>query len=112
MKTMKTFYLAVLSLIILGLTLPSVSVAKEKAVWIDVRTQQEWDNGHLKNAVLIPYNEIAAKIQTVVKDRKQLINLYCHSGRRAEVARKKLVQMGYTNARNRGRYDQLRQIMP
>ncbi|MDP8039987.1 MULTISPECIES: rhodanese-like domain-containing protein [Pasteurellaceae] len=92
--------------------MPSISIAQEKAVWVDVRTPYEWDKGHLKNAVLIPYNEIATKIQTVVKDRKQLINLYCGSGRRAEVARETLVRMGYTNVQNRGRYEQLRKIVP
>ncbi len=112
MKKIKAFYLVMFSLVVLGLVSPFMSIAQDKAVWIDVRTKQEWNRGHLKNAVLIPYNEITTKIQTVVKSRRQPINLYCRSGRRAEIARKALEQMGFINVQNRGEYEQLRQIMP
>ncbi len=110
MKKIKAFLS--IALIVLGLTSPFVGVAQDKAVWIDVRTQSEWDRGHLKNAVLIPYDVVTKKIQAVVKSKRQPINLYCRSGRRAEIARKALEQMGYINVQNRGSYEQLRQTMP
>ncbi len=110
MKKIKAFLSVVL--IIVGLVSPFIGVAQDKAVWIDVRTQSEWDRGHLKNAVLIPYDVVTKKIQTVVKSKRQPINLYCRSGRRAEIARKALEQMGYINVQNRGEYKELRQTMP
>ncbi len=111
-KLMAVAYLAVVSVLFIGGVSLSIAQAQDKVVWIDVRTQPEWDQGHLKNAVLIPYNEITRKIHTVVKTKRQPINLYCRSGRRAEIARKALEQMGYINVQNRGSYEILRQSMP
>lgn len=111
-KIIIALYLAVFSPVMIGGFYPFAAVAQDKPVWIDVRTEQEWNAGHLSNAVLIPYDEITMKIQTVVKNKRQPINLYCRSGRRAEIALKALEQMGYTNIQNRGRYEQLRKMMP
>lgn len=79
-----------------------------KPIWIDVRTQAEYDAGHLSNAVLIPYDAISTKITSVIKDKNQLINLYCRSGRRAEIALKTLEQLGYSNVQNLGSYEELK----
>ncbi|PIE45296.1 MAG: rhodanese-like domain-containing protein [Gammaproteobacteria bacterium] len=95
-----------------GISVGTVSVAEAQqkgAVWIDVRTQSEWDKGHLKRAVLIPYDQISKKIGRIVKDKYQAINLYCRSGRRAEIALRTLEQMGYKNVQNLGRYSLLNQ---
>ena len=48
---------------------------------IDVRTVQEWDKGHLEGAILIPYDQIAERIGSVVKDKSQRIYVYCRTGR-------------------------------
>ncbi len=82
---------------------------QEQALWIDVRTQAEYDAGHLPNAILIPYNEIAARIESVAKDKKATINLYCRSGSRAGVAKQMLEELGYTHVVNRGAYDRLKE---
>ncbi len=82
--------------------------AQPHSVWIDVRTQAEWDEGHLKNAILIPYTEIAQKIGEHVKNKRQIINLYCRSGHRAEIALKTLEKLGYLNVQNRGGLMELR----
>ncbi len=107
---MTVFYPAMISLII-GL-LPVTVRAQDKVVWIDVRSEGEWNKGHLKNAVLIPYDKIYMKIHAVAKNKRQPINLYSDFGRRAEIAQKTLEQMGYINVQNRGGYQQLRQTMP
>ncbi len=111
-KKIKLHYLAAFSMIFLGLITPHILVAQDKTIWIDVRTEEEWNKGHLENAVLIPYDVITKKIGEFVKNKRQPINLYCRSGRRAEIARKALEQMGYFNVQNRGNYEQLRQNSP
>jgi len=64
-------------------------------VIIDVRTIQEWDNGHLEGAVLIPYDQIGEKIGSVVKGKSKKIYVYCRSGRRTKIAKETLEKMGY-----------------
>lgn len=86
----------------------NIAVAAEKVLWIDVRTKGEWDSGHLKNAILIPYDAIASNISKFAKHKKQPIKLYCRSGRRAEIALRTLEQLGYTNVQNLGSYQRLK----
>ncbi len=112
MKLMAMCYFTIVSALFIGSVSLSVARAQDKVVWIDVRTEAEWNQGHLKNAILIPYDKITRKIHTVVKNKRQPVNLYCRSGRRAEIARKALEQMGYINVQNRGSYEQLHQTMP
>lgn len=71
-------------------------------VVIDVRTEAEYDAGHVAGAVLIPHDTIGEKIGQHVKDKARPIVVYCRSGRRAGAALKTLKQMGYTNARSGG----------
>lgn len=69
---------------------------------LDVRTQEEFDEGHIEGAVLIPDYEIEAKAESVLTDKAQLILVYCRSGRRSKIASEKLVNMGYTNVKEFG----------
>lgn len=64
---------------------------------LDVRDQSEYDEGHIENAILIPYTEIRDKATAVVPDKNARILVYCRSGRRSEIAAKELIDMGYTN---------------
>ncbi|WP_303870903.1 rhodanese-like domain-containing protein [Acetobacterium wieringae] len=66
-------------------------------VVLDVRTQEEYNEGHIENAVLIPDTEISTKAPTVLADQNQTILVYCRTGRRSAAAAKKLVDSGYTN---------------
>ncbi|PSJ80285.1 rhodanese-like domain-containing protein [Neisseria iguanae] len=81
--------------------------AKVKGVWIDVRTPQEFAQSHLQNAVNIPANEITAKIKKISPDKNAPVNLYCRSGRRAEIVLETLKKEGYTNVTNHGGYEDL-----
>lgn len=65
-------------------------------VILDVRTQEEYCQGHIPGAVLIPDYEIETKAEEVLKDRDQLILVYCRSGRRSKNAAQTLVELGYT----------------
>lgn len=80
----------------------------EYSTVIDVRTEQEYKEGHLKNAINIPHVEIKNKIKEHVKDKDQKIILYCRSGRRSGIAENILKEMGYKNAINAGAYEQLK----
>ena len=80
---------------------------KAKGVWIDVRSADEFNAGHLQDAVNIPHDQILARIQAVSPDKNAPVNLYCRSGRRAETALTELKNAGYTNVTNHGGYEDL-----
>lgn len=64
---------------------------------LDVRTQEEFDAGHIKGALLIPYDEISEDVKIDLTDQSATILVYCRSGRRSAVASKTLVDLGYTD---------------
>ena len=66
-------------------------------VILDVRTQEEFDGGHIENSVLLPYDEIREKAESVITDKNRTILIYCRSGRRSEIAARELVDMGYAD---------------
>ena len=71
-------------------------------VIIDARTQEEYDGGHIKGAVLIPEYEIAERAENELPDKNQLILVYCRSGRRSKIAAQALADLGYTNVKEFG----------
>ena len=71
-------------------------------VILDVRTQEEYDQGHIPGAVLIPDSQIEERAQEVLTDKDQLILVYCRSGRRSKLAAQSLAELGYTNIREFG----------
>ena len=75
---------------------------EENYVILDVRTLDEYNSGHIKNAILIPNDEIKQKAETILKDKNQLILVYCRSGRRSSSAAKTLAKLGYKNVKNFG----------
>lgn len=66
-------------------------------VILDVRTQSEFDTGHIEGAILLPLDEIKTKAKDILLDKNQLILVYCRSGNRSRTAANELVQLGYTN---------------
>lgn len=77
-------------------------VAWADPIWIDVRTPHEFAQGHIPQAVLVPYDQIAQRIEQLVPDKNTDIRLYCRSGRRAGVALQTLQRLGYTRVVNEG----------
>lgn len=69
---------------------------------IDARTQEEFDEGHIEGAILIPEYEIAEKAPDLIHDKNQLILVYCRSGRRSKIASEALVNLGYANVKEFG----------
>ena len=69
---------------------------------LDVRTQEEYDKGHIPGAIVISHEEIGEKAEEVLTDKDQLILVYCRSGRRSKIAAEALVELGYTNIKEFG----------
>ena len=67
---------------------------------IDVRTETEWDTGHLEGALHIEWQDILKIPSEIQKDEE--IFLYCRSGNRSGKATKILIEAGYVNAKNAG----------
>ena len=77
-------------------------------VFIDVRTSKEWQEGTIKNALLINLNELpkSMSLANLPKDRSTIIGVYCKAGHRSTLALVLLHQLGYKNAINMsGGYD-------
>ena len=75
-------------------------MAEPGVIVLDVRMQQEYNAGHITNAVLLPLPLIEAGDAAVAKalpDKDAEILVYCRSGRRSAIAANALINMGYTN---------------
>ena len=66
-------------------------------VIVDVRRQDEYDEGHIPGAILIPNESIDTERPAELPDLDQIILIYCRSGRRSKEAAQKLFDMGYTH---------------
>ena len=75
---------------------------EEGYIILDVRTQEEYDQGHIHGAIVISHEEIAEKAEKMLTDKDQLILVYCRSGRRSKIAAEALVELGYTNIKEFG----------
>lgn len=67
------------------------------ALILDVRTAAEYESGHIPNAVNLSNEDIQAGKVDSLKDKSQLIMVYCRSGNRSRQAAQKLAELGYTN---------------
>lgn len=92
------------------ITYTSISASEAKALMdsetgyiiLDVRTEKEFADGHIPNALLIPDYEIEERAEKELTDKKQLILVYCRSGRRSKSAAEKLAALGYSNVKEFG----------
>lgn len=64
---------------------------------VDVRTQEEYDSGHIPGAICIPNESIGTEHPEELPDLDQVILVYCRSGNRSKQAAQKLFDMGYIN---------------
>lgn len=89
-----------------------VSISQEEAktlmdtqtgyIILDVRRQDEFDQGHIPGAVLLPNEVIAEQAERALTDKNQLILVYCRSGNRSKQASQVLADLGYTNVKEFG----------
>ncbi len=87
---------------------PFKSHKVESQLLIDVRTDEEFDSGHLQDAINIPYQIIGEHITDIACCKNQEIILYCRRGGRAEKAKTTLLDLGYTNVTNVGGYEEIK----
>ena len=64
---------------------------------LDVRTKEEYDEGHIPNSVLLPNETIDEDVSDILPDKDQKILIYCRSGNRSKQASQKLADLGYTD---------------
>ena len=74
----------------------------EEHIILDTREQDEFDEGHIPGAILIPYTEIKNKAEEMLPDKNKLILVYCRSGRRSKIAAESLAKLGYINVKEFG----------
>lgn len=75
--------------------------AGEDVILLDVRTQEEYDGGHIPGAVCLPNEDIQADLPLPFEKDAEIL-VYCRSGRRSAEAAEKLASMGYTNVADFG----------
>lgn len=67
---------------------------QEGALILDVRTAEEWSQGHIPNAILIPLDELESRMKELPKDRE--IVVICHTGNRSREGAVLLLKAGFT----------------
>lgn len=111
--------IALLFVTAIGLSSPSIAAEQDiETAWkmidngamiVDVRTPEEFAQGHLANAINIPFENIAAEFAKRNIDKATDVVLYCRSGRRSDIAQMSLIEQGYTHTYNGGGYQTLSQ---
>ena len=71
------------------------------AVLLDVRTPQEYREGHIPGSQNVPLQQLD-KVEEVTENKDTVLYVYCHSGARSRQAVSLLKHMGYTNVHNIG----------
>ena len=72
-------------------------IDKGNVTIVDVRTREEFELGHIENAMVIPVEEIGETEPEELPDKNATILIYCRTGRRSRDAAMKLLGMGYQN---------------
>lgn len=117
-----TMKLAILMLSMAGWLIAGMVVASERAevawdqvdsgaVLIDVRTPEEFAEGHLDNAINIPVSDIPRADLSFLTDSQQIV-VYCRSGRRSHNAEQLLENLGFTQVHNGGGLQEMQAVKP
>jgi phage shock protein E len=85
----------------------SWALIRAGALLVDVRTPEEFAQGHLQGAINIPYDQVEALRSEFGKDLNHAIVVYCRSGRRSGIAQDTLERLGYTSVFNGRAYKSL-----
>ena len=70
-------------------------MVSQEVVVVDVRTREEYDGGHIENAVLVPNESIGSEMPEALPGKEATLLIYCRSGRRSKDAAQKLLALGY-----------------
>jgi len=85
---------------------------EQGALLIDVRTTEEFAQGHVEGALNIPYQEIDKLMSAIGTDKTRPVVVYCRSGNRSGKAKVVLETKGYTNIFNATGYEALKETKP
>jgi len=77
------------------------------ALLVDVRSEGEFNSGHLEGALLIPHTEVESRLSEF-GEKAQPIVVYCRSGGRSGMAQGVLQKNGFTAVYNGGGYEDLK----
>lgn len=69
----------------------------EDMVILDIRTQEEYDKGHVPGAILILEEQLREKAETIIPNKDETILIYSKDGSGSREATNTLLEMGYTN---------------
>jgi phage shock protein E len=89
----------------------AVEYLKNGAMIIDVRSPIEFSKGHLMQAQNMPLDHIDVLIQSAVRDKNKVLLLHCTSGIRSNMAKKKLLDLGYRKSFNLGSYSRAEKLV-
>ncbi len=73
---------------------------KEDMYFIDCREQEEWNEGHIPGATLIPLSDFQNTFENVLKDKNKKVVIQCRSGKRSMNACMFLLSKGYSDLVN------------
>ena len=68
----------------------------EKFVLLDARSEEEFSEGHIPGAIVIPHDEISERAENEIPEKDVPVFVYCRSGRRSKIAAEALVSLGYS----------------
>ena len=88
------------------------SMIENGALLVDVRTKKEFEEGHIKGAINVPYDETNNLITAIGFDKSRPVVVYCRSGNRSGKAKTELDKRGYTHVFNGMGYAALREVKP
>lgn len=79
-----------------------IELLKEDAILLDVRSESEYNEGHIPESILLNVSDVEDKIKGISSDYDQAIIVYCRSGNRSAKAAQTLIDMGYHNVYDLG----------
>ena len=68
----------------------------ESFVLLDVRSEEEFSEGHIPGAIVIPHEEISERAENEIPEKDVPVFVYCRSGRRSKIAAEELISLGYS----------------
>lgn len=72
-------------------------IEKNEVIILDVRSEEEYNSGHIENSILIPIDKLEEEAENILNDKNKKILVYCRSGNRSKKASNILLEKGYTN---------------
>jgi len=101
-QVLKVQVVRLITVLFIALGFSATVNAEERSMIIDVRTIEEWNAGHLADAIHLPIDRLEASIAELVEDKHQTVYLYCRSGHRSGIGATVMETMGYTAVTNAG----------